>query len=73
VLTAGFTSGKTWSAEPTVITVGHDFLLSPNGGVIVYDFPLGTEFDSALAEGFAMRVTAPAAVNCRAVLSVSRC
>ena len=72
VLTAGFTSGKTWSTEPTVITVGHDFILTPNGGVVLYDFPLGTEPDTALAEGWVLRCTAPATVNVRAVLSVTR-
>lgn len=72
VLTAGFTSGKTWTTEPTVITVGHDFILTPNGGVVLYDFPLGTEPDSALAEGWVLRCTAPATVNVRAVLSVQR-
>lgn len=72
VLTAGFTSGKTWTTEPTVITVVDDFILTPNGGVVFYDFPLGTELDSALAEGFVMRLTAPATVNVRALLSVTR-
>lgn len=73
VLTAGFTSGKTWTTEPTTITVIDDFILTPNGGVVIYDAPLGTEMDAALGEGFAMRVTAPATVNVRAVLAVSRC
>ncbi len=73
VLTAGFTAGKTWTTEPTTITVGHDFLLTPNGGTWMYDFAPGTEFDSALAEGFVMRINAPANVNVRGVLSVSRC
>lgn len=74
VLTVGFTSGKTWTAEPTTITVSGEIpLLTPNGGTIIYDYPLGTELDSALAEGFVMRVTAPATVNVRAGLIVSRC
>lgn len=72
-LTAGFTSGKTWSTEPTTLTVVEDVLLTPNGGVLWYDFPLGTEDDCALAEGFAMRFTAPANVNARADMTVSRC
>jgi hypothetical protein len=72
-LTAGFTSGKTWSSEPTTITVLRDFLLSPNGGVIQYDFPLGTSPDSALAEGFVVRCNAPANVNVRATMGLERC
>lgn len=72
VLTAGFTAGKTWTTEPTVLSVEREFLLTPNGGVVMYDYPLGTEPDSALAEGFALRLTAPAAVNARAELTVAR-
>jgi hypothetical protein len=72
-LTAGFTSGKTWTTEPTAITVIDDMLLTPNGGTLWYDFPLGTEFDSNFAEGFVLRMNAPAAVNTRALFAVSRC
>lgn len=72
-LTAGFTSGKTWTTEPTTITVLEEMLLTPNGGALWYDFPLSTEFDTALGEGFGLRMTAPAIVNARAVLAVSRC
>lgn len=71
-LTVGFTSGKTWTSEPTVITVLEEFLLSPNGGVVGYDFPLGTEPDSALAEGLVVRCTAPATVNVRCHMTAKR-
>lgn len=73
VLTAGFTSGKTWTAEPTAITVIDDWLLTPNGGTVILDNPLGTEPESALAEGFVIRCTAPSATDVRASLLVSRC
>jgi hypothetical protein len=73
VLTAGFTSGKTWTTEPTTITSTNPFLLTPNGGVVIYDYPLGTEPDSALAEGYVIRCTAPAPVNVRASMTLSRC
>lgn len=73
-LTAGFTSGKTWTAEPTVLSVrGEEELIPAFMGGIVYDFPLGTELDTALAEGFAIRCTAPAIVNVRGSLIVARC
>ncbi len=36
------------------------------------DIPLGNEYDSALAEGFVLRFTAPASVNVRATMDVSR-
>lgn len=73
VLTAGFTSGKTWSAEPTALTVIEDELMTPNGGQLWYDFPLSTEYDCALGEGFCLRMTFPAIVNARSVFGVSRC
>lgn len=75
VLAVGATAGKTWTAgnEPTTLSVLTEKLLTPNGGVIVYDYPLGNEPDCALAEGFALRLTAPAGVNVRATLTVSRC
>ena len=74
VLTAGFTAGKNWTTEPTALTVvGEEELIPAFMGGIVYDFPLGTELDSALAEGFSIRCTAPATVNVRGGLIVSRC
>lgn len=73
-MTVGFTSGKTWTSEPTTITANDgDSLLTPNGGTIWYDIPLGDEWDSALGEGFVVRLTAPAAVNARVLMVVSRC
>jgi hypothetical protein len=72
-LTAGFTGGRAWTTEPTVLThIMPEFTMSPNGGNIVYNWPLGTEPDSALAEGFAIRLKAPAVVNISAGLIVSR-
>lgn len=71
-LTAGFTAGKNWTAEPTVLTVLDEWLLTPNGGLALVDIPLGNEYDSALAEGFVIRCTAPATVNVRATMDVSR-
>lgn len=73
VLTAGFTAGRNWTAEPTVLVALKETLLTPNGGLVVYDFPLGTEPDTALGEGFALRLTAPAIVNVRASMTVARC
>jgi len=72
VLTAGFTGAKNWTAEPTTLTAIKEFLLAPDKGVIAYQFPLGQEPDSALAEGFTLRVTAPAVVNLRATMDVER-
>jgi hypothetical protein len=63
---ADWTGGRNWTAEPTVIAVIGEGLLSPNGGVIWYDDPLGREADCDLSKGFVIRTTAPAIVNVRA-------
>jgi hypothetical protein len=72
VLTAGFTAGRNWTAEPTVLTVIEELYLAADKGVVSAQWPLGQEPDSPLAEGFGIRVTAPAIVNVRAVLKVER-
>lgn len=69
----GFTAARAWSSEPTVITVIEEFLLTPNGGLVMYDWPLGDSPDSALGEGFVIRCTAPAEVNVRASMWFERC
>jgi hypothetical protein len=68
VTAADFTAGHTWTVEPTVLTVIDAFALDPNKGLYRYDWPLGETPDSAPAEGFVIRCTAPAAVSCRAGL-----
>lgn len=73
VLTAGFTAGKTWTSEPTTITVVDSFTLAAFMGTAIYDIPLGDEYDSALGEGYVVRLTAAAIVNAWATLGVSRC
>ncbi|HCT81759.1 MAG TPA: hypothetical protein DGT23_35300 [Micromonosporaceae bacterium] len=73
VLTVGATAGKTWTTEPTVLTVLRERSIPAFGGVVLYDYPLGKEPDCALAEGFAIRCTAPANVSVRATMKVSRC
>lgn len=71
-LTAGFTAGRNWTAEPTTISVLKEFLLSAYNGTFEYQFPLGNEPDTALGEGLCIRVTAPATVNCRSTMEVER-
>jgi hypothetical protein len=73
-LTAGFTAGYSWVAanEPTVLTVSRVFYIAPDKGLFAYQFPLGLEPDTALAEGLVIRLTAPAAVNARAGMVVER-
>lgn len=71
-LTAGFTGAKNWTTEPTALTVFKEFLLAPDKGLFAYQFPLGQEPDTALAEGLVIRVNAPAVVNVRATMDVER-
>jgi hypothetical protein len=65
VIASGITAGYNCSSEPTVQSNVDAYLLTPNGGVVVYDFPLGDTPDSAVSQGFCIRLTAPAAVNAR--------
>lgn len=71
--TVGWTAAKTWTTEPTVLTVVDEVLLTPNGGLVVYDFSLGQTVDTPLGEGLAIRCTAPATVNVRASMVFERC
>lgn len=72
-ITAGFTAGYSWTTEPTVLTVIESFLMTPNAGAIVYDYPLEREPDCDVSNGFVLRLTAPATVNARATLKFGRC
>lgn len=72
VLAAGFLAGAAWTTEPTVLTVKKSWLLTPNAGLVMYQYPFGQEPDSAFSEGFVLRCNAPAAVNARATMSVER-
>jgi hypothetical protein len=40
--------GAYYSAEPTTKAYFDEFLLTPNGGTVIYDFPLGDEPDTQL-------------------------
>lgn len=68
----GFTAAKDWSSAPTSVTAFEQFYLTPNGGTILYDWPLGTSPDSPLGEGFVIRVTAGASVNMTATMWFER-
>ena len=72
-ITAGFTTAYNYTAEPTTLTAIDSFLLTPVGGCIIRDFPLGQTYDIGVSAGLAMRLTAPAAVNCRATAKFERC
>lgn len=64
-ITSAFLAGSACTSEPTVQTNVRANLLTPNGGLLVYDIPLGDEPDAGESAGFAIRLTAPAVVNVR--------
>lgn len=73
-ITTGFTafSASTAGNEPTVLTRLEGNNLTPNGGLLVYDFALGREFECDASAGLGIRLTAPASVNVRCTLHVER-
>lgn len=65
-------AAKTYTAEPTALTVIREWLVSPTSGIVL-QFPLGREPEAigitgASKGGIMVRCTAPAAVNVRATM-----
>jgi hypothetical protein len=71
-ITTGFTAARTWTTEPTTITVLEEWEFTA-GGTALYDLPLATSYDSAVSVGFSLRLTAGATANARAVMRFERC
>lgn len=71
-ITAGFTAATNYSAEPTVLTPFETFTLPVYGGTGIVAFTPGQEPNSVVSQGFAIRVTAPASVNCTATMYFER-
>lgn len=71
-ITTGFTAFAASTTEPTVLTVIESFLLTPCGGTLFYDFPLGSTPDTAVSSGIGIRITAPATVNARCAMTFER-
>lgn len=66
-LASGMTAGKNWTTEPTVLTQYDEDLLTPNGGLLLYQYPSDQLPDvQALNSGLVLRLNAPATVNVRA-------
>ena len=55
-----------------MLTAIDEWLLTPNGGLLDEWITLGSEPDTALGEGLALRCTAPATVNVRATMRYQR-
>jgi hypothetical protein len=71
-ITTGFTAFSASTSEPTVLTVLDSGLLTPTGGLFVYDGPLGDTFECDASAGLGIRLTAPAVVNARCSLLFER-
>ena len=67
--TAGSSSGVDYSVEPTALTPFKHWLVTPNGGLLVIQSPLGREAQPDLSggtnKGIFLRCNAPANVNTR--------
>lgn len=72
-VTHGVTAARNWTSEPTELTTIAEFPLTPNGGTLLYDFPLGDTPDCAPEHGFVLRFTATASVSVRASMVWERC
>lgn len=70
---SGVLAAHTWTTEPTVLTTVAEIPLTPNGGTLMYDWPLGDSPDCDLGDGFVLRFTAAASVSVRATLIFERC
>lgn len=71
-ITSGFTAATNYTVEPTVLVAFQTFYLPVYGGTAIVQFTPGQEPDNAVSIGFAIRVTAPATVNCAASMKFTR-
>jgi hypothetical protein len=72
-IAAGFTGFYASTLEPTVLTRYDSWTLTPNGGLVIYDWPLGSTHDTPVSAGISLRLTAPAAVNANGAFWFERC
>ncbi len=72
-IVAGFTGFYNSTTEPTILTSYDRWTLTPNGGLVIYDWPLGSTHDTPVSAGITLRLTAPAAVNATATFWMERC
>lgn len=72
-VTPGFTGFYNSTTEPTVLTAFDRWTLTPNGGLVIYDWPLGSTHDTPVSAGITIRCTAPAAVNVNCTAWFERC
>ena len=70
---ANITAAGGYTAEPTTKAyIGDGFLLTPNGGTVIYDYPLGDEPDIGTASTIGIEITASVAVGTEVNLVFTR-
>jgi len=73
-ITAGFTSKYNYTVEPTGPTVLDRWSLTPIGGLVMFDLPLGSTPDIGVSAVLGLRCTAPtSAVNFNGGMWFERC
>ncbi|TMR97550.1 hypothetical protein [Nonomuraea basaltis] len=74
VIAPGFLAGSAWTAgnEPTVLAPIDSYPLTPNGGLVIYDLPLGDSPDCGPGTGFVLRARYPAGISISATFWVER-
>ncbi|WP_433357813.1 hypothetical protein ACQP25_44465 (plasmid) [Microtetraspora malaysiensis] len=73
-ITHGMTAGQNYTADPNgTPTLIESWPLTPNGGLMFYDIPLGDTPDCAPNTGFLLMVNSPVDVSCWASMWVERC
>jgi len=72
-ITPGFTAFYNSTSEPTVLSSFDRYTLTPNGGLVIYDWPQGTTHDTPVSAGITLRCNAPAAVNITSTMWFERC
>lgn len=73
VQTSANTAANNYTVEPTTLTMHKPYLVTPNGGILLVQYPLGREATGIVTaatagKGLGYRVTAPAIVNVRGYL-----
>lgn len=65
------TAKRNYTAEPTVLTVLKRWLVHPQGGALLIQFPLGREpMQVTGGSALTIRCTAPAAVSCQGYMEI---
>jgi hypothetical protein len=70
-LASSATAGYNATAEPTYVSIFDPLYVPVQNGVYEVWYPLGDEPSFSISQGFAIRVTAPATMDCLAMMVIS--